>query len=76
MPKGYREIIMKTIEITVSQGAYDKLKDYAAKNNTTVQETVRRLLEKFAPETHNMTVEELALGYAASGEENLDWANL
>lgn len=76
MPKGSRVIIMKTIEISISQGAYENLTKFAELKNMPIEKVIARLVERFAPATHTMTVEELALGYAASGEENLDWANL
>ena len=55
---------------------YEKLTEFANLKHMPVEKIIARLVEKFAPVTHTMTVEELALGYVSSGEENLDWANL
>lgn len=64
------------IEISLKEGVYEKLTEFANLKHMPVEKIIVRLVEKFAPVTHTMTVEELALGYVSSGEENLDWANL
>lgn len=64
------------IEISLKEGVYEKLTEFANLKHMSAEKIIARLVEKFAPVTHTMTVEELALGYVSSGEENLDWANL
>ena len=34
------------------------------------------IVEKFAPVTHSMVLEDIIRGYEESAAENLDWANL
>lgn len=67
---------MRTIKIEVKEGVYEMLEKYANLRKIPVEKAVAILVEKFAPVTHSMLVEELIKGYGESAEENLDWANL
>ena len=67
---------MKTVKIELKEGVYEMIEKYANLRNMPVEKAVAILVEKFAPVTHSMLVEELIKGYGESAEENLDWANL
>lgn len=67
---------MKTVKIELKEGVYEMIEKYANLRKMPVEKAVAILVEKFAPVTHSMLVEELIKGYGESAEENLDWANL
>ena len=67
---------MKKIEIELQEGTYDMLIQYASLRKLPVEKVVSLLVEKFAPVTHSMVLEDIIKGYEESAGVNLDWANL
>lgn len=67
---------MKTIEIELDEGVYEMIEEYAQLRKMPVNRALALLVEKFAPVTHSMLLEELIKGYRDSADENLEWANL
>lgn len=67
---------MKTIEIEIKEDTYKMIEKFANLRNIPVKQAIAALLEKFAPVSHTMLVEELKKGYEESASVNIDWANL
>ena len=74
----YRQggIFMKKIQVTLKDGTYNMLTKYAEFKNLPIAKVVAILVEKFAPVSHTMILEDIIKGYEESAGENLDWANL
>ena len=67
---------MKKIQVTLQDGTYNMLTKYAEFKNLPIEKVVAILVEKFAPVSHTMILEDIIKGYEESAGENLDWANL
>ena len=67
---------MKKIHIELQEGTFDMIADYASLRHISAEKAIEAIVEKFAPVTHSMLLEDIIRGYEESAAENLDWANL